>query len=61
MKPRALKAKDDFSFWSSAKLCKEFSKINDTFKSELQKWIISHPHVIPYPIANDYITVKFDN
>ena len=24
-------------------------------------WIISHPHVIKYPIAKDYIAVKFDD
>ena len=25
------------------------------------KWIISHPHVIQYPIENYYITDKFDD
>ena len=30
-----------------------------TRKISLQKWIISHPHVIQYPISNDYITVQF--
>ena len=24
-------------------------------------WIISHPHVIPYPVANCYITANFDD
>ena len=61
MKRRALKAKYVYSFWSSAKRRKGFSKINDTFKYELQKWIISRIHVNPSPIANDYITVKFDD
>ena len=35
--------------------------MNDTVKSEIQKWIIYHSHVIPYTISNDYITVKFDD
>ena len=35
-------------------------KINDSVEYFLQKWIISHPHVIPFPIANEYIAVKFD-
>ena len=61
MKRRALTAKNDFSFWSSAKCCKLFSKIDDSVKSSLQKWITSHPHVIQSPISNDYITVKFDD
>ena len=59
MKWRALKAKYYCSFWSSAKFRKGFSKINDTVKDEFQEWIIPHPHVITYPIVNDYITVKF--
>ena len=61
MKRRSLKSKQYFSFWSSAKHRKGFSKINDSVKSSLQKWIISHPHVIQYAITNDYITVKFDD
>ena len=36
-------------------------KINDTVNSSLLKWIISHTYVIPYPISNDYIRVKFDD
>ena len=24
-------------------------------------WIIYHPHVIPYPVFNDYITVNFND
>ena len=54
-------AKQDCSFLSSTKFHKLFSKINDSVKSSLQKWIIPHPHVIKYPVANDYITVKFDD
>ena len=37
------------------------SIINDSVKSYLQTWIISHPHVIKYPIANDYSTVNFND
>ena len=44
-----------------AKVYLRIFKINDSFKSSLQKWIISHPYVIQYPIENDYITVKFDD
>ena len=57
----ALKAKFDCSFWSSTKRCKGFKKINDSVKSSLQKWIIYHPQIIQPPIANDYITVNFDD
>ena len=60
MKRRALKAKDDCSFWSSGKRRKGFSKINNSVKYSLQRWIIYHPRIIQYPIENDYITVKFD-
>ena len=35
--------------------------MNDIVNSCLQRWIISHPHVIQSPIANYYITVKFDD
>ena len=59
MKRRALKSKEDCPFWSSAKSCKIFSKINYSVESSLQKWIISHPYIIKYPIANDYIKVNF--
>ena len=59
MKRRALKDKKDCSFLSSAKRLKEILKINNTFKSYLQKWIIYHLTFIQYPISNDYITVKF--
>ena len=61
MKQRVLKAKDDCSSWSSGKHCKIFSKINDSVKSSLRKWTISHPHVIKSCIENDYIVVKFDD
>ena len=61
MKWRALKAKYDCSFWSSEKLRKRFSKINDNIKDSLQKCILSNPHVIKSSISNDYITVKFDD
>ena len=61
MKPRALKAKDGCSFWSYAKRPKRLSKINDSAKYFLQKWIISHPHVNQYVIVNVYSTVTFDN
>ena len=59
MRLRALKAKQNLFVWASAKRCKIFSKINNSVKNYLQKWIISHPCVIKYPIPNDYITVKF--
>ena len=60
MKVRALKAKYYCFLLSSAKCFKGFSKINDSFNYFLQKWIISHPHLIQFPFANDYITVKFN-
>ena len=59
MKQRALNAKQDCLFWSSAKHPKEFSKINDSVKSSIQNRIISNPHVIQNPIENDYIKVSF--
>ena len=59
MKRRALKDKKYFSFWSSEKCCKVFSNINDGFNSSLWKCLIYLPHVIPSPIASDYIKVKF--
>ena len=59
MKRRALKAKYNCLFWSSAKLHKGVSKTNDTVKYELQNWIISHTHLITSTIEDDYITVKF--
>ena len=61
IKWQALKAKYYRSFWSSAKCRKGFSKINDTVKSELQKWIIYCPHVIPYSMENYFIPLNFDN
>ena len=33
--------------------------MNDSVNSALQKWRISHPHVIKSPITDDYIKVKF--
>ena len=53
MKRRALKAKEDFSFWSSAKICKGLSKIIDGVKSFLQRGIICHPRLIQSPISNN--------
>ena len=44
-----------------AKLRKGFLKINDSVKYYLEKWIISHPHVIQYPIESNCIEVKFDD
>ena len=35
--------------------------MNDCVKSDLNKWIIYHPHVIKYPIANNYIIIKLDD
>ena len=61
MKQRALKSKDDCSFWSSAKRRRQFSKINDSVKSSIQNEIISHPSVIKSPIEIYYIAVKFDD
>ena len=46
-------AKQDCLFWSSAKLCILFSKINDSVKSFLKKWILYHPRVIQSPIGSD--------
>ena len=60
-KLRALKAKQDSSFWSSVKYLKLFSKIDDLVKYFLQKLILSHPHLIQYPIANDFIQVDMDD
>ena len=61
MKRRGLKAKQDCSFWSSIKCRKILSKINNSVKSYVKKRIISYPHVIKYPIKNDYIAVNIDN
>ena len=61
IKRRALKEKQYCLFWSSEKRNKGFSRISDGVESSLHKWIISHPHVIKYPIANDYIKVRFDD
>ena len=61
IKWRELKSEQDYLFWSSAKLCKGFSKINDSVNSSLQKWIISHPNLINYYTANGYINVKIDD
>ena len=35
--------------------------MNDSVNYSLQKWIISHPHVIQYPIKNYFIAIKFDD
>ena len=40
MKRRELKAKEDCSFWSSAKRHKGLLKINDSLKYSFRKWII---------------------
>ena len=61
MKWRALKAKQDCSFWWYTKHRKGFSEINDSVNYYLQKWIVSHPHVIKYTTDNDYIEFKFNN
>ena len=61
MKRRALKSNDNSSFWSSAKRHKVFTKIDNSVKSSLQKWIIYHTHLIQSPIKNYYVTVKFDD
>ena len=53
MKRRALKSKQDYSFWSCTKRRKLFSTFNDSIKFSLQKWIIYRPCVIQSPIAND--------
>ena len=60
MKRRALKSNDNSSFWSSAKRHKVFTKIDNSVKSSLQKWIIYHPRIIKYPIKNDYLKVNLD-
>ena len=61
MKQLALKAKEDSYFWSSENQHKGFSNIIDSIKYDLQKWILPHPHVIQYPIANDCIKVDLDS
>ena len=61
MKRWALKAKQDRSFWSSAKHHKGLSKINDIVKSSLQKCILFHRNVIKDTILNDHIAVNFDD
>ena len=61
MRRRALKAQQDCSYWSSTNFCKGFSKINDSFKYFLQKWIISHPNAIQSSIANYFIKIRFDD
>ena len=60
MKRRALKAKDDCSFWLSEKHRKGFSKINNGLQSSLHVCIISHPRLIQSLITNDCIAVRFD-
>ena len=61
MKRQALKSKQGCFFWPSDKRRKGFSKINDSVKSSLHKWIISHPRVIQSTIGNYCINVKFDD
>ena len=61
MKWKALKDKEDCSFWSSTNCCKYVSNTIDSVKSAYQKWIISHPHVIHFPIAYDCIKMNFDD
>ena len=50
-----------FLFLSSAKCHERFSKMNDSVKLSLKKWVIYHPRVIQYSIVNYYITVGFDD
>ena len=58
MTRRALTSRKDRYFWSSIKLRKFFSNIDDSFNSTLHKWIISHTRVIWYPIEKYYIKVR---
>ena len=58
MKWQARQAKQECYFWSSSEPHEGFSKINDSVKYLIQKWIISHPHVIQSPIVNNYIAVN---
>ena len=32
--------------------------MNDSVNYALQKWILSHPHIIQYPTTNDFIKEK---
>ena len=48
-----------FHFGHLKNVVRDFQKINDTVKYELQNWIISHTHLITSTIEDDYITVKF--
>ena len=41
-----------------SKMLEIIFKINDSVKSSIQKGVLSHPHMIKSPIANDFITVK---
>ena len=60
MKRQTLKSKQDNSSWSSEKCHKGFSKINNSVKFTLQKWIIYHSNMIQSPIENDHIKGMFD-
>ena len=60
MKRQSLKAKQYYLFWLYEKFRIGFSKIDDSVKYALQKWIISHSHVIQSTISNYYIKLKLD-
>ena len=61
MKRQALKVKQVYSFCTSAKCHKRFSKINNSVKYYLQKCTIYYPYMIQYTITRDYIIVKLDD
>ena len=46
--------------WSSITKSKVHTKINEIFKKSLYNWILQHPQVVQYPIANDYLKVSID-
>ena len=40
--------------WSSITKSKVHTKINEIFKKSLYNWILQHPQVVQFPIANDF-------
>ena len=58
LKQRALKVRKDRTFRSSVKYCKSFSNVDNSVKSALNKWILSHLHINQSPITNYDIQVK---